>query len=510
MERNLLPKGRQRIGSEQWINWGRSGTSMSLLRLAIGSGEDQRRALWLAVLLAAAAAVYSYRLGHEPLGASEAYSALAASQPTVAQVAHSALSLDPGKPVLYHLLLHWFCGWFGMSETSLRALSVCFGIASVWLVFALARELFGFEVGIAAAILWAFNPLAVIFARWARMYSMLVALALGHLLALSKARRYASAGMLLLAGLLGGAMLYTHFGGILIVGADLVVVLREFRREGRSAAWPAVALACLVFAPFAPVAIAQSRALLFGHWLDWLGVGHAAGMGVWVLGPVAAALALWVALGCRGAGERRESLQRCLIYATLPALALAVGSILLRPMLEARYLSPSIAMVAVVAAYWLDGRGVRVRNLGITALAALFVALLPFCYAGRPDPWRAIATRIAAGAHPAEPIFFEAGFFSPDTAAAGADDRGFPQGFFRVPFDYYFHESNPRAVVPPADPARARKLIQARVNSAGGAWLVSARKWPDAVAELPVGPDLEVDYAARFANAILFHVRRAG
>jgi uncharacterized membrane protein len=482
---------------------------MSLLRLAIGSGEDQRRALWLAVLLAAAAAAYSYRLGHEPLGASEAYSALAASQPNVAQVAHSALSLDPGKPVLYHLLLHWFCGLFGMSETSLRALSVGFGVASVGLVFALACEWFGFEVGIAAAILWAFNPLAVVFARWARMYSLLVALALGHLLALSKARRYASAGMLLLAGLLGGAMLYVHFGGILIVGADLVVVLREFRREGKSATWPAVALTCLVFAPFAPLAIAQSRALLFGHWLDWLGVGHAAGMGVWTLGPVAA-LALWVALGCRGASERRESLQRCLIYATLPALALAVGSILLRPMLEARYLSPSIAMVAVVAADWLDGRGARVRNLGTVALAALFVALLPFCYAGRPDPWRAIATRIAAGAKPAEPIFFEAGFFSPDAAAAGDEDSGFPQGFFRVPFDYYFHESNPRAVVPASDPARARWLIQARVNSAGGAWLVSARKWPDAVAELPVGPDLKVDYAARFANAILFHVRRAG
>src|SRR5260370_31090637 len=188
----------------------------------VKGGEDRGRALWVGILMVAATIAYSYRLGHEPLGASEAYIALAASQPSVARVAQSALSLDPGKPVFYHLMLHWLCGWFGTGESSLRALSVCFGVAGVWLVFALAEELFGYEVGLAAAILWAFNPLAVILARWARMYSMLVAFALGHLLALSKARRAASPGILLIGGLAGGAMLYTHFGGVLILGADVV------------------------------------------------------------------------------------------------------------------------------------------------------------------------------------------------------------------------------------------------------------------------------------------------
>jgi hypothetical protein len=482
---------------------------MSWSSFTIGGGEDRSRTLWLAVLLAAAAAVYSYRLGHEPLGASEAYSALAASQPAVAQVAQSALSFDPGKPVLYHLLLHWFCGRFGIGETGLRAFSVLFGVAGVGLVFALTRELFGFEAAAVAAILWAFNPLAVILARWARMYSMLVAFALGHLLALAKARRAASPGMLLVAGLLGGAMLYTHLGGILIVAADLIVIVRELRREGKSTSWPAVALACVLFLPFTPLAISQSRALLFGHWLDWLGVTHASVAGMLLAGSIAAVLTLWLGLGCARAGDRRESLQRCLIYAILPMLALVAGSVWLRPMFEVRYVSPSIAMAAVVTAYFLECSGARVRNLATVALGALCLALVPFCYASRPDPWRAIARQIAANAKPGEPIFFESGFFSPDSAAAGADGRGFPEGFFRVPFDYYFHESNPRAVVPAAEPARARKLIEAGVNSAGGAWLVSAREWPDAVAELPSGPSLRVDYAARFSKAILFHVRLA-
>jgi uncharacterized membrane protein len=176
-------------------------------RISINSTSVGRQRLEIGTLLAAAAIVYGYRLGHAPLGASEAYSALAAAQPSITGVARCALSLDPGKLVLYHLLLHWFCRLFGVGEARLRAFSVIWGIASVGLAFALTRELFGFEVGLAAAILWAFNPLAVVFARWARMYSMLVALVLAHLLALAKVRRAANQANLLVAGVLGGAML---------------------------------------------------------------------------------------------------------------------------------------------------------------------------------------------------------------------------------------------------------------------------------------------------------------
>ena len=132
--------------------------------------------------------------------------------------------------------------------------------------------------------------------------------------------------------------------------------------------------------------------------------------------------------------------------------------------------------------------------------------LLPLCYRAPRDPWPAVAAKIAA-ANPAEPIFFESGFFSPDGEVRSADADGFPQGFFRVPFDYYFHRSNPRAVVPASQPATARKLIEARLGEAGGAWLVSTRKWPDAVAELPRGPHLRVDYAGRFSRILVFHVK---
>ena len=468
--------------------------------------KQRGRALTLVCLLAASAAAYSYRLGHDPLGASEAYSALAASQPSLWMVGHSALSLDPGKPVLYHLLLHWSCRLTGSSEAGLRALSVVFGVASVWLVFALGHELFSFEIGLSAAILWAFNPLAVVFARWARMYSMLVACALAHLLALGKLRRGTRVAIVLTAGLLGAAMLYTHFGGILILAGDVVVGLREFRRQRRALIWFAVAISGAIFVPFVPLAIAQSKALLFGHWLDWLGTGQVSVGRIMLGGSGMVALLLWLALACPAAGERRESLQRCLVYAALPVAVLGVGSVVLRPMFEVRYVSPSLATGAVIAAYFLDCAGRRARNLATAGVGALFLTLLPFCYASRSDPWRAIAARIAVADNRKDAICFESGFFTAG-GPGGSDGSGFPQGFFRVPFDYYFHGSNPRCVVPGWEPDRARKLIEAQVNAAGGAWLISARKWPDGAAELPGGPDMQVDVAERFSRMTVFHVR---
>ena len=71
-------------------------------------------------LFAVTALLYSFHLGSWSLGASEAYSALAATQSSFAGVIQEALRFDPGKPPLYQLLLHCFVRLFGNSEASLR------------------------------------------------------------------------------------------------------------------------------------------------------------------------------------------------------------------------------------------------------------------------------------------------------------------------------------------------------------------------------------------------------
>ncbi len=463
------------------------------------------RALALLALIAAAAAAYCWGLGRPPLAASEAYSALAAAQPSIKLVARMALATDPGKPLLYHLMLHWFGGRFGFGETALRAPSVVFGLAAVYLVFALGDELFGFETGLAASVLWAFNPLAAVLARWARMYSMLSATALGHMWAMQKVRRGGGACWMVMAGLLGGAMLYVHLGGLLILGADVAVIVRELRR-GQYRCLVPVLIAVGLFVPFAPLLIAQSRTLLFGHWLDWLGARLAFSTTMILPAlPIAGAI-WWLAFGCPGAGERREGLQQCLLYGLLPMLSLLLCSVLVRPAFEVRYVCPSMGVLAIVLAYLLDCGGPRLRNLVTVGLGSFFIFLLPLLYSAPRDPWRAIAAKVSAAAAPNEPIFFESGFFSADGAADGAG-AGFPQGFFRVPFDYYFRGENPRAAIPGAQSAAARRIIQTAVMRAGGAWLVSAQRWSEAQSELPAGSQLRLDYSGRFSRISLFHIK---
>ena len=68
------------------------------------------------------------------------------------------------------------------------------------------------------------------------------------------------------------------------------------------------------------------------------------------------------------------------------------------------------------------------------------------------------------------------------------------------PFDYYFRAANPRVAVPGWDPAAARKMLADRVAQAGGGWLVSWKRAPDARVELP-DPD-----AFRIKQVIDYHL----
>jgi uncharacterized membrane protein len=470
--------------------------------------SQKNRQLFPAIVLMVVALIaYSYHLGYQALGPSEAYSALAAAQPTVSAVARSAMQFDPGKPVLYHLLLHWFCGWFGTSETALRGFSLIFGVATVALVFAFGCELFGPQVGLAAAAIWAFNPLALVIARWARMYSMFVALALAHLLAMTKLRRSVTITRTVVAGLLGAAMLYSHLAAVFIIGADMIVVVREFRRDRRSVSWPALAIALLLFVPFIPVAAAQTRALLFGHWLDWIGVHHGSTATRALVTGLAATVFVWLSLGARQADEASESVLRCSVYAVVPLLALCAGSIVIRPMFAVRYAAPSFAVAAVILAWVLDQKGPRVRNDIAFAITALFVMMLPLSYAAQAQPWREIAMWVTARGNPHETIFFESGFFSPVHVIYQEGNDGFPRGFFLVPFKYYFKQQNPNGAVPGEDPARARQLIESAVRRAGGAWLISGKASANALDELPSGASFQIDFEQDFSRVLLLHIR---
>lgn len=75
-------------------------------------------------------------------------------------------------PPLYYLLLKIWISVFGSTEVAVRAMSVLFGVATVYMVYRLGKRLFSEQIGQTAAILATVSPLLVYYSQEARMYSL--------------------------------------------------------------------------------------------------------------------------------------------------------------------------------------------------------------------------------------------------------------------------------------------------------------------------------------------------
>jgi hypothetical protein len=440
--------------------------------------------LLFGAIFVVAALTYSFRLGTDPLGASEAFSAWSAAKPGIGAIARTPILHEPGKFLFYYGALHYYTRIFGLSEASVRSMSAVLMLAALILVFALGREMFDESTALAAATMWAFNPLAVAFARTARMYPMLIALALAQLLMLWRIRERPSASVAALCGVAGAALLYTHMGGALFIGTGVAMLVRDYIRGRRNPmGWLAMAITLALFVPYIPVAREQSETLIAGHWLDWIGTTYEYPFAVKVLSAlIAAAVGVWFVFGATPRWDRDDQLRWIAAWTILPGLVLGAGSIAIRPMFNLRYVAPSLATLSLLIAGGLAQVSVKWRNLLAPGFAMACLIALPF---DRPDPqpWRELAGQVAAGAA-SDPVFFETGFVTKEDAP-NIPNGGFPFGFYSVPFNYYFSGANPRVGIPGFDPASARMTIEERVSSAGGGWLVSWKEGGALNAELP-------------------------
>ncbi len=459
-------------------------------------------------IFAAAAIFYSFHLGRDPLGASEAYSAFAASRPDVGAIVRIPIVDDPGKQLLYYIVLHYWTLIFGAREAALRAPSVIFGLAALAMIFALGRDLFDDAAGAGAAAMWAFNPLAAVFSFRARMYTMLIALALGHLYAFRRTRDRANPGWTIACAITGAAVIYTHLGGAAIIAAEAAILARDFvRGRRRLAPWLALGGAVVLFAPYLPIAIAQSRVLIAGHWLDWIGPAYHYSLAARIIAAAgAAALALWLTFGREIETGADEPVRFSILWIAIPILLFSAGSIAVRPMFQIRYVSPAFAMLSVLCAGLLAIAGSRVRNLAVVAVTSVMLAA---ALAVRPviQPWGAVARMIAQAKRPADPIFFESGFVSAG-AALSVPNLGFPRGYYAVPFNYYFAGPNPRLTIPAYDPAAARASIERAASSQGAAWLITWMDPADARAELPDPKNFNSTLRLRGERMAIYRITR--
>jgi uncharacterized membrane protein len=430
------------------------------------------------------------------------------SRKTVAAVFDASLQLDPGKGGgLYVFMLHWYLAIFGTGEPALRAFSATFALASVILVYALAADLFGSEVALIAAALWAFNPIALIVARWARMYSMLIALTLASFLAMRKVQRRPTTLRVATFGALGAAMLYTHLAGTLMLGAEAAILARD-RWRGRAIlpACAGLAVALMLFVPIAPVALAQVHTSAMGHRFDWMGSASQTPFAIKIAAAlIAAIISLVLVFGPSMPFDRAvtprdsEPMRWCAIWTLLPLLTLPAGSLILHPMFEIRYIAPVVAGFAILVAAALTFTGRKLRNLVVVAIASAFlvVAILFQMYHRPFDLWRRIARAVEASGSPSQEVFFEAGYVMGIRQAAASDPDALievlPDGYLRIPFDYYFRGPNVRRALNPFRTSLARETIAQSARRHHGAWLVSHMNDDDLASELPSRDEFACD-----------------
>jgi hypothetical protein len=163
------------------------------------------------------------------------------------------------------MLLHFWMKLFGSTEAAARSLSTVFGILCVGGTYLAARILLPKRryAAIAASSIAAVSPLAIYYSQECRMYTLTPLLGLAAFVTLHEALCRRSIRLMLAHAVILAAGLYTHNYCIFLLPLGPAVALFVPGNLGRTRAllWTsaAAALAVLLYAPWIPILLRQSR-----------------------------------------------------------------------------------------------------------------------------------------------------------------------------------------------------------------------------------------------------------
>lgn len=323
---------------------------------------------------------------------------------TVTQVQGAAADVHP---LFFYALLHAWMNAVGASAFAARFLSVAFGVATVAVVYRLAREWFDARIALVAAALTALAPFPIAYAQEARMYAQLGFFAAVWVLAYVMVERKRQRAWWFVFVFSGAAMLYSHNLAIFFGAALAIWIVWR--------AWLQRSLQSLVSFFLAGVAIL----LLWSPWLLLLpGQLGKIQQAYWIARPDALtalqtvlsfttgfdnarvpplllpfALVAAILLGvllilqiARG-GWRDVRVQFGVTLAFLPPLLIFVVS-QWRPVYVTRALMPSFLMLLVLAAWLLTRvpRGMAYILSGALLVVGAAAYVFYFTYADFPRP----------------------------------------------------------------------------------------------------------------------------
>ncbi len=175
-----------------------------------------------------------------------------------------------GAPPLYYYLLHFWMRIFGQSDLGTRSLSGVIGVASLPVAWLAGNRFGGRATAWTTVVLLASAPFAVFYSTEARMYSLVILLTGCGFLALHRALQTPRPGNLIATAVVTAALLYTQYWALYLVGVVglwlLWSALWSRHLDAAAPAWKrpfaafwAMAAGCVLFVPWLPIFIYQSR-----------------------------------------------------------------------------------------------------------------------------------------------------------------------------------------------------------------------------------------------------------
>jgi mannosyltransferase len=452
--------------------------------------QHSRGAIWLWATVALGAVLRLVALGYKSFWLDEIASVTITRLPDAAF--RSMLWHEEGNMALYYVLLRpWL--HFGMNEASVRLLSALVGIASIPLMYALARLLVSEAGARLATLFFALNACAVAVAQEARGYSLLV---LGVLLSTYLFVRLVERPSFALAcayGVVTGLVVYCHYFGMFIPAAQAISLLALPR--GRRP-WKHLAVAASIVALAALPVLWMIHIQDIGHitWVkspSWLELYHlgaylAAGSGK-VVGAVLLLLDLvLLALFLRTLKtlwpDRGQDV-RCWRYALLASCLFApvVISLLIsttRPIFYHRFLIiglPAWILMTAVGAKEIRSR--TWRTVAIAGVCGLSLVSVITSYSRVQEDWRGVTGYLIAQAHPEDRVLY----YQPEGYFAVENYRNWLPG-----------GSAPRPQGVAVNPANGGWTRQ--INGAPRVWLVLYRAKVDDLVAQQIGTNLRSQY----------------
>lgn len=297
-------------------------------------------------------------------------------------------------PLLYYQTLNWWMSLVGQSPAAVRLYSVWVGVLTVGAVYLLARDWFGEQTALAAALIVAVAPFHVQYSQETRMYALLGLLLTLATWAYWRAWQHQRVRYWVAFGVLAGASMYVQqLASMVLVALGLLPVLyRDRRLLMRTAAASLLALA--LYLPWL-LNLPDQLGKLRQYWVEkptiwhfWLVLRSFVSVNldfaaVWWLPTFLLATILTVFVCWRGctvlrsgqvARDERVAVGWMLWLAFAPMILMWLVSHIFQPVFLPRALVPS-ALMYYIAVAWLFTRADMPRLIvAVLALGCVVVA----------------------------------------------------------------------------------------------------------------------------------------